>query len=249
WKCAKGHEWEAQVSPRTRGNGCPECVNQKVGKDNNLAVLRPDLLVDWDPEENGKLTPNDVTIGSNRKVSWKCKKGHKWRTSVSHKNRGSRCPTCFPRTKNTSNVGKIVPKKKGYNTLPHYLYKEWHPIKNGLFNLENISLFSNKRGWWRCEKGHEWKALISTRSKGHGCPECTNHKVGIDNNLAVMKPDLADEWHPTKNGELTPFEVVPGSGQKVWWKCHKDHEWETLISNRSTGKGCPECVNQKAGKD
>tara|TARA_B110000285_G_scaffold180449_1_gene203483 strand:+ start:85 stop:225 length:141 start_codon:yes stop_codon:yes gene_type:complete len=36
--------------------------------------------------------------------------------------------------------------------------------------------------------------------------------------LAEVNPELAEEWHPTKNGELTPFDVTKGSNKKVWWK-------------------------------
>ncbi|WP_420887394.1 zinc-ribbon domain-containing protein [Candidatus Paracaedibacter symbiosus] len=97
-------------------------------------------------------------------------------------------------------------------------------------------------------KGHEWEALIYSRSKGRGCPECSNKKTGKDNNLAVIKPELADEWHPIKNGELTALDVVFGSHKRVWWKCHKDHVWEEKVSVRTRSKGCPQCSNRKAGK-
>ncbi|MBV9452548.1 MAG: zinc-ribbon domain-containing protein, partial [Rubrobacter sp.] len=57
-------------------------------------------------------------------------------------------------------------------------------------------------------------------------------------------PDVASRWHPTKNGDLTPEQVVAGSHQKVWWRCHKgpDHEWEAKIADecaRRRGVGCP----------
>ena len=65
--------------------------------------------------------------------------------------------------------------------------------------------------------------------------------------LAEVNPELAKQWHPTKNGDLTPNDVKAGSSKKVWWKCDKgdDHEWETAIGNRSIGKGCSICAGQK----
>ena len=34
---------------------------------------------------------------------------------------------------------------------------------------------SNKKVWWRCERGHEWKTDIATRTlQGTGCPRCSN---------------------------------------------------------------------------
>ena len=55
--------------------------------------------------------------------------------------------------------------------------------------------------------------------------------------LAEVNPELAKQWHPTKNGDLTPFFFSQGSEKKVWWKCDKgvDHEWESSINNRSKG--------------
>lgn len=66
--------------------------------------------------------------------------------------------------------------------------------------------------------------------------------------LAEVNPELAKEWHPTKNGSLTPFDIFARSNKKIWWKCVKgdDHEWEANINNRSRlGRGCPVCSGQK----
>ena len=75
--------------------------------------------------------------------------------------------------------------------------------------------------------------------------------LGVKSNcLATLNPTLANEWHPTKNGELTPNKVTPSSGKKVWWKCPKgnDHEWQAIIANRNKGIGCPICSNQKVAR-
>ncbi len=37
------------------------------------------------------------------------------------------------------------------------------------------------------------------------------------NDLATLYPKLAKEWHPSKNGDLTPESVLPNSNKKVWW--------------------------------
>ena len=42
--------------------------------------------------------------------------------------------------------------------------------------------------------------------------------------LVNIFPELAEEWHPTRNGDLTPERVTPKRGKKVWWKCSRDHE-------------------------
>ena len=67
-------------------------------------------------------------------------------------------------------------------------------------------------------------------------------------NLAVTHPAIADQWHPTKNGSLTPHDFTPGSEHKAWWICDKGHEWESVIKNRTSGTGCPECYKQNRGE-
>ena len=54
--------------------------------------------------------------------------------------------------------------------------------------------------------------------------------------LYETNPDIAEQWHPTLNGKLSPKDVTKGSNKRVWWKCDKgdDHEWEAEISSRNS---------------
>ena len=64
-------------------------------------------------------------------------------------------------------------------------------------------------------------------------------------NLYVMRPDLAKEWHPTKNGGLGPRDVTPGSGRKVWWLCENGHWWQASVRDRVRGRQCTFCQGLK----
>jgi len=121
------------------------------------------------------------------------------------------------------------------------IFTEWHPDKNG--NLSPVDLLpqSNKKVWWLCEKGHEWQAIVQRRYFGDGCPYCRGKLPSKENCLAARKPELIQEWHPMNNKGLTPFDVLPGSDKKVWWMCSEGHEWQTRISHRYYGSGCPYC--------
>lgn len=60
--------------------------------------------------------------------------------------------------------------------------------------------------------------------------------------VAAGRPDLAAEWHPTRNGDLRPYDVTLGARRKVVWKCATcGHEWEARVNSRSSGTGCPHC--------
>lgn len=236
WICDKGHEWEARICARNAGQGCPGCCNRKVSDDNSLAVLCPDLAAEWDYEENGDLTPDQVVPGSNKRVAWICSKGHKWNNNIANRTKlGSGCPKC-PHNK----VIKIN-KDRSFAIKHPELVREFHPTLNGNISLYELSSKSNIRIWWKCEKGHVWDTLLATRSYGSRCPECMNRKVGKDNNLAVLRPDLVLEWDDEENGDLKPNQVVLGSGKKVTWKCNKGHRWKAAIQARVNGSGCVHC--------
>jgi hypothetical protein len=75
-----------------------------------------------------------------------------------------------------------------------------------------------------------------------GCPCCPGKKLSVTNSLSARNPAVARQWHPKRNGKLTPRDVVAGCQEIVWWRCPKapDHEWRGKISSRSArGGGCP----------
>lgn len=121
--------------------------------------------------------------------------------------------------------------------------KYWNYEKNGDLAPSTITIGSERKIWWKCDKGHEWEASPTNLSRGPRCPYCNNKKIleGY-NDLATINPELAKEWNYEKNGDLKPSMVGAKSGKKVWWKCDKGHEWETGINNRHRLKmHCPKC--------
>jgi hypothetical protein len=236
WICRKGHEWEANISNRNNGRGCPYCANQKVNNENCLKTIKPSVAAQWHPEKNGSLTPKKVTAFSNKKVWWICSKGHEWEAIISNRSNGRGCPYC-----NNQKAGD----ENCLQTLKPAIAAQWHPKKNGNLTPKQVTVFSNKKIWWLCSKGHEWSATVNNRSNGHGCPYCAKQKVNDENCLQAVEPTLAEEWHPVKNGSLTPMDVTPGSGKKVWWLCsRRGHEWRETVNHRSHGRDCPYCYDR-----
>jgi very-short-patch-repair endonuclease/translation initiation factor IF-1 len=128
--------------------------------------------------------------------------------------------------------------------------KQWHPTRNGELTADMVTVWSNRKVWWKCENGHEWGAVVAHRARPEstGCPFCSGRRTlpGF-NDLATLRPDIAAQWHPTKNGELTPDMVTVGSNRKVWWQCEDGHEWEAQVQSRAkvSGTSCPTCRKNK----
>ena len=94
WKGACGHEWETSVKARSNGEKCPICSGARVVAGiNDLSTLKPELASEW--SEENEIKPTEVSIGSHKKVIWKCKLGHEWIATVKSRtiNRTG-CPYC-----------------------------------------------------------------------------------------------------------------------------------------------------------
>jgi len=201
----------------------------------------PNLVKEFDFKKNSPLTPKDLSYGSGKKIWWKCITGHEWNSTVGNRTNGTNCPFC---------TGKKVSKENNLKFLFPKIAKEWHPTKNGKLRSEDFTKGTAKKVWWLCSKGHEWKAVIVNRTNGQNCPYCSGHKVSKENNLKFLFPEIAKEWHPTKNNNLKPEDITKSSGKKVWWKCNKKgHEWKAVISNRTNGRNCPFCTGKKVSKE
>jgi DNA-directed RNA polymerase subunit RPC12/RpoP len=236
WSCEQGHDWYAIIQSRSQGNGCPYCSGNKVGQGNSLADRHPELAAQWHPHLNATLTPQQVTAGTTRKAWWQCAKGHEWHASIASRTRGNSCPDCSGhRASGAHNLATINPE----------LAAQWHPVRNGDLTADRVTPGSSRTVWWQCSRGHEWQAPISNRKAGRGCSYCSGHAVGQGNTLADQNPALAAEWHPTRNGKLTPPQVVPHAGRRVWWSCQAGHEWQAIINNRANGTACPYCTRQR----
>ena len=163
WKCKNNHSWYSSLYNRTcRGDGCPYCSNKKVCIDNCLFTINPDLALEWDYTKNS-ITPYDITPYSSKKVWWKCKNNHSWKTSVNHRSSGTNCPFCAGKKSCKENCLKN-PK----------LCKEWDYIKNSITPYD-VTPHSSKKVWWKCKNNHSWFATINSRNQGSGCPICVKY--------------------------------------------------------------------------
>ncbi len=236
WKCEKGHSYESYAYNRIKGVGCPYCAGKKpIIGENDLKTLYPLLCDEWDFTKNNER-PENFTCGSQKKVWWKCKNGHEWQATISHRTkRNQGCPYCSGRRTITgvNDITKTNPK----------LLEEWDYEKN-LISPTQVKKGTHILIWWRCSKNHSWKASIYHRIQGNGCPFCENQKVlsGF-NDLATTNPELLVDFDYDKNSFL-PSEIIAGSDKIVWWKCSNcGYEWHTKANTRAKqGTGCPKCM-------
>jgi hypothetical protein len=173
WKCKLGHKWKATVDSRVNlGATCPICSGHKILSGfNDLSTTHPEIAIEadgWDPRT--------VQKGTRQVKSWKCKLGHRWRTSPNGRTNGdSGCPTCA---------------KYGFDpNTDAYLYflthPQWQMLQIGITNIPDDRIQRHKRlGWELLEirgpmDGHltqQWEKAILRMLKAKGA-DLSNSKI------------------------------------------------------------------------
>ncbi len=198
------------------------------------------MLQEWNYPKNDELQlfPDKIGSGSSKVVWWTCPNGHAYDMRVSQRGRGQGCPFC-------SN-NRVL---HGYNDLattnPEVL-DLWDYEKNTQ-RPEEVLSGSKTKVWWKCKAGHSYQQTVFKKTgRQPGCPVCSGHLThpGV-NDFATIYPDIAKEWHPTKNGDLLPSEISKKNGRKVWWLCKYGHEWQATPHDRADGTGCPYCSRRR----
>lgn len=238
WLAGCGHEWKTTVAHRSGGRNCPFCAGKKILIGfNDLATTDPEIAEQWHPTKNGDLTPEMVSRGSDKRIWWTSHQ-HDWISSIPSRTTGGQgCAICAG-SQIQIGVNDLV------STFPT-IAEKWHPIKNGDLTPYSVTGGSGKKIWWLGDCGHTWKTSVKHLTSGRGCAVCRGLQIEIGiNDLESQYPDLAGQWHPTKNNDLTPQQVTSSSARKVWWICTQGHEWRTGVNGRQYGAiGCPGCAD------
>lgn len=251
WLCPQsdcGHKWFAPIATRTAGKrrGCPSC--QRPDSEipipgESLGDLYPNVAAEWHPDLNGRLDPFNLKPRSKRKVWWLCAACQTtWLASVANRTaNGTGCNPC-------SYAARIAVRDRpepGRSLADKFvqLVLEWDGDRNDRSPGE-LKPGSDYRAWWKCARGHEWQAHVYARTGGEktGCPVCRDLPEA-GQSVGELRPDLVQQWHPTLNGDRTPFEFSLGSAFLATWQCSVGHVWDARITNRAkpNGSGCTQC--------
>ena len=132
---------------------------------------------------------------------------------------------------------------------PHCNYETTGPKSALIAHIHSKHTPENERPFQcpciDCDRGYAARANLQKHICKH---HNTNMKVFNKNSFLILFPEMSKEWHPTKNGELTPDMVSYGSGKNIWWLCSNGHSYESTINHRTrkSGKKCPYCAGQKS---
>ena len=242
WRCALGHAFQAVVSSRALGTGCPYCSNQKVLRGfNDMETTDPSLVKYFDPIKSG-IDPSEVIAGTGKELWWNCDLGHSFSASGDRRRRNPEsCPYCVNK--------RVLPGFNDMATTHPQLAQEFDLAKNYPLTPVDLIAGTSKKLWWLCPKGHSYDVdgMHRVTQKG-GCPYCSSKRIlpGF-NDMATLAPQLVPHFHPTKNDPHTPQTLAYRSNRLLWWRCELGHEYRAKPGNRlqEGGLGCPVCSNHQ----
>ena len=169
WKCKNGHSWIATLASRAKGIGnCQVC--------SSIIITNPDLLKEWDYAKNKDFSPEELSVGSSKKVWWICPKHGSYKLSVYDKVNGVNCLACSKTKKIESYQQKILEKRGSLFSNRPELMKYWDYDKNSeIADPRKITVGCYTEVWWKCENGHSWLSKIATmtdKRKKKSCKFC-----------------------------------------------------------------------------
>ncbi len=169
---------------------------EKFEMENSLSIKFPELLKEWDYNKNGNLNPKMISKGSSKKVWWKCKYGHEWRTAINNRTNDSnknQCPYC-QKKKTIIGINDIV-------TLKSPFLIDWDYNKNNT-PPNNFMEHSGIKVWWKCHMcGFEWQSTIDSRSK-HGCRYCSRKEAWKHRVKPIKNTDTGEIFNSISEASL-----------------------------------------------
>ena len=240
WKCKKcGKTWETSIGNRTRAkSGCPYC-NSKGTSFPEQAILYyiskfyPDAVGRYSGFKKEGITELDIWIPS-------INTGIEYDGSYFHRN----SEKDLIKTNNCKKKGiRLIRIKEGKETCTSD--DEIPCSYQGINKIGNLSLVIIKL----IEDLTKQTCISIDVESDINEIQSEIKKKEIAESLASLYPDIAKEWHPIKNGSLSPENFSIHNGALIWWKCQKcGYEWKTSIASRTAGNGCNKCSSKIGGK-
>ena len=235
-KTGQPHRWQAVVSNRTDGTGCPYNAGRATCPCSDLAHNHPEVAAEWDWDTNGGRTPETVTASCNFKAAWRCGVcGHRWSATVLSRTKvyGTGCPQCAKEAR------RIRSQQPSISDGAQHLLAEWDWEANQRcgWHPDQVTLGSDKKVHWlrqtECKLGlvHRWQASPNKRiGMKCGSPFPPGLAVCACNSLAVQCPEAAGLWDYGVNGDLTPSAVTVSSNKFVAWASPDGRQWQQKIN-------------------
>lgn len=230
----------------------PETPSQKRDASKLFKNSESRFVKWWAHDLNLQKDWDTATVNARRVVWWRCPDcGHEFEAKVLEMAGGySHCRPCDERRTAQRREQEAVWAKTMVSEIPELLAM-WDDDADPSTTPVYVDGYKFGQYQFRCPIGHRrtdepYQVLLRP------CPRCmANETRNLNQELrdhgetvSSIDPEMRAQWHPERNGKLTPEKVGPGSRREIWWRdpvC--GHEW--IQSPRERDKRyrflCPAC--------
>ena len=242
WLCMRGHLWESSVANRSKGHGCPHCSHQTSFPQMYLYIELATIFDKVKYEDRIEGRQVDILIDDlNLVLEYD---GSYWHKKKFKKDLDKRC---FFKDLgyNVLNIREKPLKKLSKSDISVSPNTDFYNLTRQLLVVLKSQFYISKS---QKRKIDEYLLLDEPQNE----KTFLKFKASLPNPLpgksfSEVLPELAKEWHSTKNGNLKPHNIPPHSAYKPWWECDDKHSWKETLSNRINKKtGCPFCSGKRA---
>ena len=244
--CPVGHEYTAPILKgisvaEQKIPPCQYCTGREIQQGvNDLASRAPEIAAELAIAENGGTRPENIAVSDRRDYYWQCPLDSRHIYPASPSNRvhaNSGCPICLNRL--------IVPGINDVATTQPSTAADWDPAALELDPPTKYSAGSKKWIPFLCPSGHRTRMAIVDRVAAGRYPDCIKLDTRRSRDgLPITHPNVAEQWHPTLNGDNLPGDFTYGSRFSAWWLCPNGHPYEQRIERKVNGYGCSICTRR-----
>ena len=247
WICPLGHKYSATILHRSSGTNCPTCNSGRQTSFAEQAIyyyvkkIYPNAINRYkEIFDNGMEL--DIFIPELRyAIEYD---GSFWHDQKKIERERRKFEICKAQK---IKLIRIKAYEEDYATdIPYYADYTLFLKEDNISELEKLirDLYFKLSGIrdFRTTPPKRWENAVATVDVERDRYTISNYRYEQKDSFADHYPDLAQEWHPTKNESLTPNMFKSGSTFVAWWKCSAcGYEWETSINHRVNGTGCKQC--------
>lgn len=138
-----------------------------IGK-NDMPSIHPELLEEWDYDNNSMYDPDKMFVNGSQIINWICKKGHKWSAYINNRTRNNKPQGCI-----FCSGAKAFPGETDFVTTNPEIACDWDYEKNTI-DPATIKAGCDSEVYWKCHKcGNEWTTKVSAKTQGrYKCKQC-----------------------------------------------------------------------------
>lgn len=252
WLCPNNHEYKATILHRAHGTECPKCNDGRQTSFAEQATyfyikqLYPDALNRYSAEFLERMELDIYIPSIKLAIEYD---GEAWHRKNTIKREERKYQLC------KENGIKLIRLREKMPEFPSSIADDMFGMDR-LYEPKNLEQMLGEL-LKRINYSETWMLRCPIDiNVSRDRPKILRYKTDLKTrSLKYLYPEIAKEWHSSKNANQLPEHFQPGSDFKAWWECPDcGNVYEAAIGKRTGGisgsckTGCPKCGIEKSSQ-